>query len=575
MRLEQTLAVIVALLFALGRAHGQAAMFLDPAVGPQPATGFKISVPPATITASFTFSPSGGSWPLTVQFVDTTQGGPASWAWNFGDGATSTSQNPIHVYNSASNFTASLTATGPGGSSSVSHSLTVTNAVAALLWVKTVLSTLVGATAQCNGVCVDQSGNVNIVGNFNDPVNFSGTPIANGVTFTGFVAQYTTNGTLTWVKTFGNVTANTASIAVAVDSHTNIIVAGSFGGTVDFGGVTLTAPDPLNRGATDMFVAKYNPAGTLLWATNFGGTSPDQATAVGVDSSDNILVSGTIQSGTATFGAFTITNNGITSMAVCKTSSTGVAQWAKSWGTSTVQPFGLAVDPSGNVVITGDFSGTTDIGGGPMTAAGSFAIFLAKYSGSNGSYNWSKGIGGIGFNIGSGVAVDPTTANVVMTGGFSGTANFGGGSVSTGGGQAAFLAGYDGLGNYLWQTTYGGAFAGELSQGNAIAIDAQGHLAWTGLMGAQWFVNGNSIPSGPYFVASHSISGNTTPTLRWFKTAVHNAFGGGSSGRAVSIDTINHVLTAGWIYSGTVDFGGITAVSPSGSYSGFTAQYQQ
>lgn len=130
MRLEQTLAVIIALLFASDRAHGQANTLLDPALGPQPATGFKISVPPATITASFTFSPSGGSWPLTVQFVDTTQGGPASWAWDFGDGGTSTSQNPLHVFTQPSNtFTIQLTATGPGGSSSVSHTLTTTNAI--------------------------------------------------------------------------------------------------------------------------------------------------------------------------------------------------------------------------------------------------------------------------------------------------------------------------------------------------------------------------------------------------------------------------------------------------------------
>lgn len=128
MTLELTITLLLALLFSAGRAHAQAGTFLDPGVGPQPTTGFRVSVATPPITASFTFSPSSGAWPLTVQFVDTTQGGPASWLWNFGDGSTDTSQNPIHIFQSPSNtWTIQLTATGPGGSDSVSHSLTTTN----------------------------------------------------------------------------------------------------------------------------------------------------------------------------------------------------------------------------------------------------------------------------------------------------------------------------------------------------------------------------------------------------------------------------------------------------------------
>lgn len=130
MRLEQTLAVIVALLFASGRAHAQAGTFLDPGVGPQAPTGFRVSLPTASIVANFSFSPGGGAWPLTVQFVDTTQGGPASWAWDFGDGGSDTVQNPIHTFiNPAGVYTITLTATGPGGSSTTNHTITITNAV--------------------------------------------------------------------------------------------------------------------------------------------------------------------------------------------------------------------------------------------------------------------------------------------------------------------------------------------------------------------------------------------------------------------------------------------------------------
>jgi PKD repeat protein len=53
---------------------------------------------------------------VSVQFTDQTSGDPTSWSWNFGDGGTSTLQNPLHAYNTTATFDVSLTASGPGGS---------------------------------------------------------------------------------------------------------------------------------------------------------------------------------------------------------------------------------------------------------------------------------------------------------------------------------------------------------------------------------------------------------------------------------------------------------------------------
>src|SRR6266581_1627651 len=84
---------------------------------------------PAPVTANFTANPTSGQAPLTVQFTDQSSGSVASWSWNFGDGVTSTAQNPSHTYNSAGSFTAILTVTGSNGqASSASQTITVTNA---------------------------------------------------------------------------------------------------------------------------------------------------------------------------------------------------------------------------------------------------------------------------------------------------------------------------------------------------------------------------------------------------------------------------------------------------------------
>jgi PKD repeat protein len=69
-----------------------------------------------------------------VAFTGTaTTGTVSSTSWNFGDGTTSTQQNPIHSYASAGNYTVSLTATGPGGSNTVTSSnlISVTTAASA------------------------------------------------------------------------------------------------------------------------------------------------------------------------------------------------------------------------------------------------------------------------------------------------------------------------------------------------------------------------------------------------------------------------------------------------------------
>ncbi|MEO8192019.1 MAG: PKD domain-containing protein [Acidobacteriota bacterium] len=82
-----------------------------------------ISAPSASFTAS-TPNPAVNS---VVQFTDTTTGGPTSWAWDFGDGATSTSQNPTHAYPAPGSFTARLTASNAAGPGTTTLAMTVTS----------------------------------------------------------------------------------------------------------------------------------------------------------------------------------------------------------------------------------------------------------------------------------------------------------------------------------------------------------------------------------------------------------------------------------------------------------------
>jgi PKD repeat protein len=77
--------------------------------------------------ANFSASPITGSVPLTVTFTDLSTYNPTSWLWNFGDGTTSSLQNPSHIYLSQGPYTVSLTATNGGGpnTKTVSNYITV------------------------------------------------------------------------------------------------------------------------------------------------------------------------------------------------------------------------------------------------------------------------------------------------------------------------------------------------------------------------------------------------------------------------------------------------------------------
>jgi len=76
--------------------------------------------------ASFTSNVTSGSAPLNVGFSDTSTNSPVTWAWTFGDGGTSSVQNPVHMYTTAGTYTVSLLATNYGGSNSVTETNYIT-----------------------------------------------------------------------------------------------------------------------------------------------------------------------------------------------------------------------------------------------------------------------------------------------------------------------------------------------------------------------------------------------------------------------------------------------------------------
>jgi len=421
-------------------------------------------------------------------------------------------------------------------------------------------------------VAADGAGNVVGVGDFQTSVDFGSGAVGSAGGYDAFVAKYNAQGGVVWAKRIGG-TGDDSARAVAVDSQGNIIVVGSFAGTVDFGGTLLTSvPDPFGRVWSDIFVAKYSSGGTLQWAKRFGGTQPDTADAVGVDGSDNIIVAGRLNSVNADFGGFTLSSAGNVDVAVAKLNAAGTVQWAKRWGGTDIDwPHGLAVDRNGDVVVVGEYWTATDLGGGNRAGSGASDIFVAKYSGVDGSYRWDRTYGSAGIDKGCGVAVDPRNGNVIVTGGFNNSVNVGSGTISGG----IFLAGYDGNGNPLWSMGYGSPST--VDSGLGVCVDGNGNLIFTGQayagamdFGGGWLI-GNGNPD--YFVAGFNLSGTAAPAYRWSRRA-GSGMNGVSIGSAITLDTQGHVFTGG-SFQMTVDFGGISSTAAPTTSSAFVVQYQR
>jgi len=271
-------------------------------------------------------------------------------------------------------------------------------------------------------VAVDASGNVYSTGAFRGTAYFGATTL-NSIGFRNvFLSKYNNKGNLIWTKQTTGPTSERAR-AIAVDAAGNSYITGYFYNTIVLDGITLTATGGGNT--YDIFVAKYNTNGNCVWAVNAGGTGSDDETfGIALDASNNIYITG-IFSSTISIGAVTKTGIGNDDIFVAKLNNTGVCQWIKTaGGTDDDYAASIAVDASNNIVITGNFRNTATFGTFSLSSNGFKDIFVAKYN-SSGTEQWAKKIGGASSDEGQAVAIDYNN-NIIVSGIFNGTVNFGG-----------------------------------------------------------------------------------------------------------------------------------------------------
>lgn len=398
--------------------------------------------------------------------------------------------------------------------------------------------------------------------------------------------------------------------AVAHDSGDNVLLGGSFAGTVDFGGGALSS-----AGQNDVLIAKLNAAGALIWAKSFGDASDQTLTAVAADPQDSVLAVGSF-AGTVGFGGASLVSSGLTDVFVVKLNSAGVHSYSRRFGDFAAQSAsGLVVDAVGNALISGRFAGTLNFGGAPLVSAGADDAYILKLN-PFGNFVWAKRFGDASTQSAEGVAVDTTNA-VIVVGTFQGTVDFGLGPVTSAGGTDIFVLKLDSAGNAVWLKTYGdaadqsvsdvatdsanavvfgGSFAGSVSFGGAThtangvdlyvaKLDSAGTFVWSlqdGAAGSEVVDDvdldsaGNAAISGHFDGAVGLGLGNTAATSSsdlflakvsplgaplWLRTYAN---GSAQAGSGVAFDATGDVVVAGFT-TGTVSFGLGTHVGAGGA----------
>jgi hypothetical protein len=316
-------------------------------------------------------------------------------------------------------------------------------------------------------------------GSFVSEMNFGGgNLISTNNNDDAAVAWLDLSGNYVWAHRYGDAAKPQFAFAVAADPAGNALVAGIFASTIDFGGGLMTS-----NGSSDAFVAKLDPAGNQIWAHHYGDGTSQTSKTIASDGAGNVYVAGGYQ-GTMNFGGGNLPpSNGLGNMFLAKLDASGNYLWAKGMGdfANPQLAYGVASDAAGNVVVVGSGQGSIDFGGGPLTTAGDMDVLLAAYTPS-GALRWARVFGDALAQNANGVAVDPA-GNVLVTGFFAGTINFGGATLTATGVNDLFVAKFDPQGHHLWSLQAGGD--GD-TEANGITTDAAGNIfvvgSFTGTM---------------------------------------------------------------------------------------------
>ena len=363
-------------------------------------------------------------------------------------------------------------------------------------------------------------------------------------------------GTSSVAGSAGTASGDDSVFGVASDAAGNIFIGGVSGSSQGINYAVTT-------GAAE--ITKLDKNGVQIWKKTYpsaGGGGYSVVRGVTVDGTGSVFLIGEYVGTISANGvSLTSTQVNIADVFVVKLAADGSLKWSKSYGgLSDHYGAGISAAANGDVFLIGSMSGTMNFGASMLTTKGSTDVFVARLDGATGDAKWSKNFGDNAAQRGRDIAAT-SDGNMVATGQFDGTINFGGGDLLGGSSnENIFLTKLDGAnGNQVWAKSFGDL---DDQIGYSVAADNKGNIVLTGTAAGKTDFGGGLLGSSSsgqidFFIASFASDGSH----RWSKVFGDN---NPQAGRDVAVDAAGNVLLTGH-FTGTINFDNTTTLTNSGT----------
>ena len=468
-------------------------------------------------------------------------------------------------------------ATNATGDSAYSNTASATTPAAAgggsVIWAKSYGAQVLTDSSYVSGVAVDAGGSIFTAGRFTGTANLGGGNVPSGNGYDIYIAKYDADSTYRWAKHFNSNNIQSRTTAMAVDGGGNVLVTGSFFNTLDFGAPCA----PITAISQDTFIVKLSSSGTCVWARNFTSNNMDGGAALAVDGSNNVIVAGGFQGTLDFGSGVILTGHSSSQSDIylAKFNSSGGIVWAHNYSGTTNNGqtvYDVATDSSGNIAMTGAFKATVDFCAPgpacPLTAANnpisgpSNDAFIAKYT-SGGVAVWVKSFGESqgAEQVGQAVAFDGA-GNILATGYAGGDLNFGTGVVRFIGSLDLYVAKIASDGTTTWVRRYGAV--GYDQYAYDLAVDSGSNVVIAGKTSGPVDFGSGPLPNPDGFSGRTNALGlklSPSGSYVWVKSSGDNWF---QSSRSVATDGSANAIFAG-VFASTIDFGNGPMSSPGTS----------
>ena len=264
------------------------------------------------------------------------------------------------------------------------------------------------------GLAVDSQSNIYIAGSFVGDITLGSSSFTGDGNFDGFIAKLTPEGSWAFANHIGG-NYNQEPMQLSIHNEDGVIVYGEYTRQAVFDSVNIST-----EGDRDVFVAKVEASGAWGWVSSAGGPHRDDASAVDVDSSGNILVAGRFR-GEATFGPHSLESPVHMEYEAFLAKLTPDGEWNWSLMIDKAPDTDLRVkdikfNPKDNILIAGEFEEFLDLNIVNLTAENRDDLFFASLD-QDSQWHWGVAYGGNGWDSADVVSIDDA-ANIYIGGNY-------------------------------------------------------------------------------------------------------------------------------------------------------------